>query len=70
MNKSKKKVYCSYCKYLLDTIKDGGDLNCTKEIMAESPFARYKKQIWDAYEQNKKNNCKYYEYKKYKPIKI
>jgi hypothetical protein len=66
----KKKVYCRYCKYLEDTSRDGGGLVCLKMIKKYSPLEEYCAQIWDIYKQNKNNDCKFYEYKKYNPINI
>jgi hypothetical protein len=63
-----KKVYCKYCRWLEDTRNDEGDLICQcKEIEKYSAYDKYKVMIWDVWEQNKNNDCEYYEYKKYKP---
>ena len=70
MSKPKKKVYCKYCKYLEDTRWDGGDLNCKKGIEKDSAYDKYDAIIWNLYKQNENNDCKYYEYKKYKPLEV
>jgi hypothetical protein len=64
------KIYCKYCRWLEDTRQDGGDANCRKTIEKDSAYNKYKEMIWDIWKQNKNNDCEYYEYKKYKPIKF
>lgn len=65
-----KKVYCKYCRYLEDTRDDGGDYFCKKIIKRDSALAPFATMILDIYKQNKNNDCKYYEYKKYEPVKL
>ncbi|MCK4307291.1 hypothetical protein KAW50_03575 [candidate division WOR-3 bacterium] len=65
-----KKVYCKNCRWLGYTDSCYRGYYCKKKLKEiDTPMRRYAPIIDDFEKQNRNNNCKYYQKKRYKFLK-